>query len=44
VIVGFADWQRLSTVPSFGRLLMASPIEAGDLPRRRRGKGRSVRL
>jgi antitoxin Phd len=34
VIVGFADWQRLSQVPSFGRLLMAAPLEPGDLPER----------
>jgi antitoxin Phd len=31
VVLGFADWERLSCVPSFGRLLMSAPIEAGDL-------------
>ena len=31
VVLGFAEWQRLSQVPSFGRLLMAAPLEAGDL-------------
>jgi len=36
VVIGFEDWQRLSTVPSFGRLLMAAPIEPGDLPERDR--------
>lgn len=36
VILGFEAWQRLSQVPSFGRLLMAAPLEAGDLPGRDR--------
>lgn len=34
VILGFAEWERLSRVPSFGRLLMAAPLEQGDLPAR----------
>ncbi len=34
VILGFAEWERLSRVPSFGRLLMAAPLEEGDLPAR----------
>src|SRR6478672_6004222 len=37
VVLGFADWERLSRVPSFGRLLMAAPLEPGDLPERNRG-------
>ena len=36
VVLGFADWKRLSGVPSFGQLLMAAPIEPGDLPARNR--------
>ncbi len=36
VVLGFSDWERLSRVPSFGRLLMAVPLEAGDLPQRSR--------
>ena len=36
VVLGFADWQRLSQVPSFGRLLMSAPLETGDLPQRNR--------
>src|SRR3974377_1069058 len=36
VILGFADWERLSRVPSFGRLLMSAPLEDGDLPQRNR--------
>ena len=34
VILGFEEWQRLSHVPSFGQLLMAAPLEKGDLPQR----------
>jgi antitoxin Phd len=34
VLLSFAEWQRLSHVPSFGQLLMAAPLEAGDLPPR----------
>jgi antitoxin Phd len=34
VVVGYEEWQRLSHVPSFGRLLMAAPLAADDLPRR----------
>jgi prevent-host-death family protein len=31
VVLSFEEWERLSRVPSFGRLLMAAPIEPGDL-------------
>ena len=34
VVIGFQEWERLSRVPSFGRLLMAAPVEPGDLPER----------
>ncbi len=34
VIVSFAEWEKLSNIPSFGRLLMSAPIEPGDLPER----------
>ena len=34
VVLSFKDWQRLSQVPSFGRLLMAAPIAPDDLPAR----------
>ncbi len=34
VVISFEEWQRLSRVPSFGRLLMAAPVEPGDLPER----------
>jgi antitoxin Phd len=36
VVLGFAEWQRLSSVPSFGRLLMAAPLEPDDLRERDR--------
>ena len=34
VVLGMAEWERLSRVPSFGRLLMSAPFETGDLPER----------
>lgn len=34
VVLSFEDWRRLSHVPSFGRLLMAAPLQDGDLPER----------
>jgi antitoxin Phd len=30
VILSYRDWQTLSSVPSFGRLLMAAPGALGD--------------
>jgi antitoxin Phd len=44
VVLGFADWQRLSNVPSFGRLLMSAPLEQGDLPERDRTPMRDAGL
>jgi antitoxin Phd len=34
VLVGYEEWQRLSQIPSFARLLTSSPLEPGDLPER----------
>ena len=34
VIVGYDEWERLSRVPPFGRLLMSATLDAGDLPAR----------
>ena len=34
VILSFAEWERLSWVPSFGRLLITAPLETDDLPAR----------
>lgn len=41
VILGFKEWERLSQVPSFGRLLMSAPLEPDDLPKRSRSPMRS---
>lgn len=34
VIIGYEEWERLSRVPSFGRLLMSAPVDPGDLSAR----------
>lgn len=34
VVLGYREWERLARVLSFGRLLMAAPLAAGDLPDR----------
>jgi prevent-host-death family protein len=34
VVVSYDEWERLSHVPTFGRLLMAAPLTADDLPSR----------
>jgi antitoxin Phd len=34
VVISYEEWERLSNVPSFGRLLMAVPVTADDLPSR----------
>jgi antitoxin Phd len=44
VLLGFDDWQRLSNVPSFGRLLMSAPLAPGDLPDRDRAPLRDVKI
>jgi antitoxin Phd len=36
VIMSFKEWERLSQVPSFGRLLMSAPAGQDDLPNRNR--------
>jgi antitoxin Phd len=37
MVLSFEEWQRLSRVPSFGRLLMAAPLAPNDLPARQSG-------
>ena len=44
VVLGFKDWERLSNVPSFGRLLMSAPKGIGELPRRVKGPLRTADL
>ena len=42
VVVSFEEWERLSHVPSFGRLLMTAPIEPDDLSERDGGRLREL--
>jgi antitoxin Phd len=44
VVLSYADWERLSQVPSFGRLLMSAPLEDADLPRRSKAPLRQADL
>jgi len=44
VILGFDEWQRLSNVPSFARLLMSAPLDPGDLPERDSAALRDIEL
>lgn len=44
VVLSFKEWERLSHVPSFGRLLMAAPITAEDLPERDQTPSRAADL
>lgn len=34
VLISYEEWERLSHVPSFGRLLMAASLKKGDLAKR----------
>lgn len=34
VVLSFEEWQRLSRIPSFGRLLMEAQFDPADLPER----------
>jgi antitoxin Phd len=44
VVVSYEEWQRLSHVPSFGRLLMAAPLAASEAPKRNRSGLRKADL
>jgi antitoxin Phd len=44
VLVAYEEWEKLSQVPSFGRLLMSAPLEKGDLPKRNRRPACRIRL
>ncbi len=37
VVLSFEEWQLLSSVPSFGRLLAEAPFTQADLPARQDG-------
>jgi prevent-host-death family protein len=36
VLVSWEEWERLSNVPSFAKLLLSAPIEESDIPERDR--------
>jgi antitoxin Phd len=44
VVVGYDEWERLSNVPTFGRLLMMAPLAANELPSRNDSGVRTVDL
>lgn len=44
VVLSFDEYEKLSHVPSFGRLLAAFPGEEGDIPPRSNKPTRSVDL
>src|SRR5229473_6341325 len=44
VVVSYEEWERLSTVPSLGRLLMAAPLSSGDLTSRSGSRLRTPKL
>lgn len=44
VVLSYEEWERLSHVPTFGRLLMAAPLAPDDLPERNRSGLRKVDL
>jgi antitoxin Phd len=44
VVIGFKEWERLSQVPSFGRLLMSAPEGVRAVPKRGKSRLRSVEL
>jgi prevent-host-death family protein len=44
VVVSYEEWERLSHVPTFGRLLMAAPLATDDLPNRNSAGPRTADL
>ena len=44
VLLSYEEWQRLSQVPSFGRLLMSAPVGDDDVPSRSKPPLRDARL
>jgi antitoxin Phd len=44
VVIAFDEWKRLSSVPSFGRLLMSAPVAPGDVAERDRSAMRAIEL
>jgi prevent-host-death family protein len=44
VLLSYEEWERLSQVPSFGRLLMAAPLGEDDVPVRSKAPARDAGL
>lgn len=44
VLLSYEEWERLSQVPSFGRLLMSAPLEGNDVPDRSKASLRDAGL
>jgi prevent-host-death family protein len=44
VLLSYEEWERLSKVPSFGRLLMSAPLGEVDVPLRSRAPLRDAGL
>ena len=44
IVVSYEEWERLSTVPTFGRYLMAAPLTSDDLLRRNKSTLRKAEL
>lgn len=44
VVLSFAEWRKLSEIPSFARLLMAAPLGEGDIPDRSVSPMREAKL
>jgi antitoxin Phd len=44
VVLSYEEWERLSHVPTFGRLLMTAPVTEDDLPGRNSAGLRPVDL
>jgi antitoxin Phd len=42
VLISYKEWEKLSRVTSFGRLLMSAPLEQGEIPRRNRKPPRRI--
>lgn len=44
VVISWKTWERLSNIPSFGRLLASSPLQEGDIAERDRAPPRDLDL
>lgn len=44
VVLSYSEWKKLSSVPSFGRLLMAAPTALGEFTQRNSNASRDAGL